>query len=159
MSETRPVDAYAVRRELDVTIALDSRRRPPEWFGCQNTGSVSKLTSPSFKLTRVENKPHNFTNFGYQKYIQCGAAVVTRSILSQIFIKDFCGSSPWLLFYISSCNYLCNILGCVITALDYNWLSIVLQSGTDKRWFCVFTKHSGHDFSYEQLSECIDSVY
>ena len=54
--------------------------------------------------------------------IQCGACI-TRSILSQIFTKYapylarkvkvwgvFCGSSMWLIFCLSSCNYLCNIL-------------------------------------------------
>ena len=48
----------------------------------------------------------------------CGA-VITRSIFSQIFTKTshtspvrgvLCGSSIWLIFYLSSCDYLCNIL-------------------------------------------------
>ena len=52
------------------------------------------------------------------KHIQC-SAFITGSILSHIH-KDtlwltregevFCGYSIWLIFYLNSCNYLCNIL-------------------------------------------------
>ena len=57
-----------------------------------------------------------------QPKVQCGA-IIMRSILSQLFTNtphsspvrvrygvSFCGSSIWLIFCLSSCNYLCNIL-------------------------------------------------
>ena len=108
-------------------------------------------------------------------YIQCGA-VISWSIFSQIFTKDipyltckgevwsvFWVSSIWMIFCLSSCNYLCNIWqykDCIITALDC--ISHISQGpmswyGQDRCWnLQLWADTSGLNFiTYQQETSCI----